>query len=84
MFWHKRRNYKAPWEEEWRENRCEYFTEEMMLDLGPKESLEIQKTDARGNTLGERLGGWGSNHKSMTTWRSKVHRGSYDGSRVET
>lgn len=35
-----------------RKNRCEFFTEETMLDLGPKESLEIKKTDDRGKALG--------------------------------
>lgn len=52
--------------------------EEMMLDLGPKESLEIQKTDDRGKALG----GWGNKCNSMTTWSSKLHPGTYDGSRV--
>lgn len=61
-------------------NRCEFFTEEMMLDLGPKESLEIEKTDDRGKALGS----WGNKCKSMTTWSSKLHPGTYDGSSVGT
>lgn len=55
-----------------------------MLDLGLKESIEIQKTDDRGKALGESLGGWGSKWESMTTWSRKVCPGSYDGSRVGT
>lgn len=50
------KKFKVPWEEEWREHRCEYSTEDVMLDLGLKASTEIQRTDDRGKALGEGRG----------------------------
>lgn len=46
-----------PWEGEWEDSRCEFFTEETMLDLGLKVSVEIHQTDGRGEALRQSLRG---------------------------